>query len=117
MAGDTAEFLWRIEKGETESMTFPVVLGGQPLTVTGWTVDAQVKTNPGGPTLYTFPAEHIEITGDDNDQITLRLPDSASADWTFCVAWYRVRITDPDSPVDDPISYRVLQGTLLVDHD
>lgn len=117
MPSDTTEFLWKVQKGETESMAFPVVIGGQPLTVTGWAVDAQVKTNPGGPTLYTFPAEHIEITGDANDNITVRLPASVSTDWDFSVAWYRVRITDPDSPVDDPISYRVLQGTLLVDHD
>lgn len=115
MAGDTPEFTWIVEKGEAESMTFPVALGGTPLDLTGWTVDAKVKVNPGGPVLYTFLPEHIEIGGDDSNEVTLRVPESVSDEWDFSVAYYRVRVVDPEAPIDAPVSYRVLQGPLLVD--
>lgn len=111
---DTLDYLWRIEQGESEVLTIPVTDDGEPLTVTGWPVDAKITTNPGGPTLYAFPAELATSVGTD---VLLRVPAAVSSVWTFSVGWFRVRITNPDSDPEEPKVHRILQGPVLVDRD
>lgn len=114
MSVQAQEYTWEIEQGETEVLTVPVADDGEDLTVTGWTVDAKIRVNPGGPLLYTFPAELVEASG---TNVVLRVPADVSAAWSFTLGWFRVKITDPASPVDEPVRYRVLQGPVLVHPD
>lgn len=113
MAVDTASYVWRIEQGETDPLTIPVTNGGSPMTVDGWTVDAKIRSNPGGPVL----ADLTELAEASGTNVVLTVPAVVSAAWTFSLGWFRVKITDPDSPSDDPTTYRVLQGWVLVDPD
>lgn len=117
MATDTQDYIWEVEQDETETLYTPVADGDTPLTVTGWTVDAKIRVNPGGPVIYTFPGSAIEITGDDDNIVKLTLHASVSAAWAFSVAWLRIKITDPDSPIGEPVRYRVLQGHVLISRD
>jgi hypothetical protein len=110
----TTSYTWRVQQGETESLRIPVTNNDSPMTVTGWTVDAKVKVNPGGPTLYTFPADAIDVSG---ANVTVTVAPAVSAAWTFGLGWFRVKIADPNAPVDDPVVYRVLQGYIVVDPD
>jgi hypothetical protein len=114
MAVATASYVWRVQQGEIEPLRIPVTNNDSPMTVTGWTVDAKVKINPGGPTLYTFPADLIDVTG---SNVTITVPPDVSAAWTFALGWFRVKISDPNAPVDDPVTYRILQGHLIVEPD
>jgi hypothetical protein len=112
---DTTEFVWRVEQGEREILEIPVLDNGAPLDVTGWTIDAMVKTEPGGEVLHTFPAERIDVAG---HVVTLTVPGPVSASWSWTVAWWRVVITEP-SPADpdNPDSQRVVKGPFLVYRD
>lgn len=111
---DTANYTWHVEAGETEGLVIPVLDGETPLDVTGWPVDAKIKTNPGGPLLFEFPDDLIEADG---SEVTLRLPAMVSEDWAFTTGWLRVKVTDPASPPGNPATYRILQGPVLVDLD
>lgn len=114
MAVSAQRFTWEIEQGEVEVLTVPVSDDDEALTVTGWPVDVKIKVNPGGPTLYTFPSDLLTASG---SNVVVRVPADVSSAWSFTVAWYRVKITDPESPDDDPATYRVLQGPVLVHPD
>lgn len=111
---DTLSFTWRLEQGERERLEIPV-LGPDDTEhdITGWVVDAQVKTSPGGETLYTWPPELITVDG---HVITLLVPGPTSAAWTWSTGWWRVVVTEP-SPADpaDPDTFRIIQGSILVD--
>lgn len=111
---DTARFVWCIEAGETEGLTIPVLDGGSPLDITGWTVDAQIKRKPGGTAVYTFTPDLISTA---NSAVKLRLPPAASVGWTFTTAWFRVKLIDPTSPPSDPTIYRILQGPVVINPD
>jgi hypothetical protein len=111
LSGDTTEYAWRVEQGERERLEIPVLDNGTPRDVTGWTVDAQIKTEPGGTVLYTFPASGIAIAG---HLITLTVPAPVSAAWTWTVAWWRVVITEPNPDPLNPDSQRVIKGPFLV---
>ncbi len=116
-APDTTTWTWHVEAGERQVLVIPVLDDtNAEFSVLGWTVDAKIKTRPGGETLYTWPAEHAEIT-DGGVSVTLTIPGPVSEAWLFREAWYRVEISDPASDPDDPSVERILQGQLVVDPD
>ena len=114
---DTRTFAWRVEQGERETLSIPIFSDpaeAEERDVTGWTVDAKVKTRPMGEVLYTWPAEHVTIIGND---VELVLPGPVSAQWDWIVGWFRVRLTAPDYDPADPDTSRVIQGPFAVDPD
>ncbi len=114
---DTTTWSWRVEAGEREVLVIPVLDDANTeFSIAGWTVDAQIKTQPGGIPLYTWPAEHAEIT-DEGTTVTLTIPGPVSATWMFREGWYRVEVTDPNSDTDDPNTQRILQGDFVLDPD
>lgn len=116
MSADTTEFPWLVEAGERETLTFPILDGnGVAVAIPGWTVDAKIKTRPGGAVLYTFPTSAITVTTTVGSTVRLIIPASVSAAWTFTTGWYRVKVADDDP--DDPNAFRVLAGPLIVDPD
>lgn len=110
----TTEKPWRIKAGQREQRTFTVADGGQSVDVTGWTVDAYIRSRPGSDMLHTFAAEHVSVDG---SQVTLTIPAPVSAAWHWTIGWYRIKVTAPDSPADDPHRSRVLEGPIVVDPD
>ncbi len=114
---DTTTWSWRVEGGEREVLVIPVLDdAAAPFSILGWTVDAKIKDQPGGVTLYTWPAEHAEIT-DGGNTVTLTIPGPVSSTWMFRTGWYRVEVTDPNSDPDDPNTQRILQGPFELDPD
>lgn len=113
-AGDTTTFVWRVESGEREILTFSVQdADGDTSPIPGWSVDAEIRRYPGGPLLYTFPTGDAELVGG-GAGVRLTVPEDVSTAWTFTSGWYRVRVSDPASaPALN--AQRVLQGTLIVD--
>lgn len=112
MTTDTA---WRIPANARATRTFDVRNGpDDDVDITGWTVDAKIRTYPGGTLLYTVPAGDITVTG---SEVALVIPAPVSATWAFTNGWYRVRVYDPSSDEDDPEASRVLQGPFVVDPD
>lgn len=112
---DTTYFCWRVEQGEKETLIIPVLdAENSPFSISGWVVDAQIKTRSGGETLYTWPAEYAQVT-DGDTAVTLTIPGPVSEAWTFRTGWYRVVVTDPGSDPDNPTSERILQGPFVVD--
>jgi hypothetical protein len=113
---DTTTYGWRIEAGERSEISFPVLdSAGDEVDVEGWTVDAKIRTRPGGTVLYTFPTDYVSI--DSSGTVTVTIPAPVSKAWAFTAGWYRVVITDPDSSLDDPDSQRVVQGVVVIDPD
>lgn len=111
----TTEAAWRIKAGQREQRTFDVNDTGGEVDVTGWTVDAKIRTRPGGLAVHVFPDQHITVAG---GEVTLTIPAPTSAVWTWATGWYRCVLTNPDSPdPDDPQSSRVLEGVFVVDPD
>jgi hypothetical protein len=112
----TRTFPWRIEQGERTRLIIPVLddLGGA-VDVSGWPVDAKVKTEPGGPVLYTWPPDLINALG---NTVSLLVPAEVSLAWTWALGWYRVKITDPATVgTGDVVTSRILQGPFVVDPD
>jgi hypothetical protein len=112
LAGDVREYDWHVRQGTRERLIIPIL--GEDVDITGWTVDAKIKTQPGGAVLYTWPTSGIAIVP---QELTLTIPAPVSAAWAWGTSWYRVKLTDPSSPVDNPAVSRVLQGTLVLDLD
>ncbi len=112
----TTDAEWRVKADQREQRSFTVDdKAGAPVDVTGWDIDAKIRTRPGGLILHTFTAEYAEIDGD--GQVVLTIPAPVSAAWAWTEGWYRVKVTDPDSDEDDPDRSRTLQGPLVVDPD
>jgi hypothetical protein len=115
MATDTKIEGWRVEKGERETLTFPVLdVAGEPFPIDGWEVTATIRDRPGGTLLYTFPAEQAVVNSDENT-VQLVLPAPVSTAWSWWTGWYSIFIQDPDTDPDDPAAYRVLAGPFVVD--
>ena len=110
----TTEKLWRIKAGQREQRTFTVVDDATLVDVTGWQVDARIRSRPGGPVVYTFPAEHVTTDG---AAVTLTIPAPTSAVWTWPSGWYRCVLTAPAGDPDDPQRSRVLEGVFVIDPD
>jgi hypothetical protein len=114
---DTTYFSWRVEQGEKETLIIPVYDESNSLFfITGWTIDAKIKTRAGGDVLYTWPDEYAQITSG-GAFVTLTIPAPVSEAWTFRNGWFRVVVSDPDSDVDNPRSERILQGPFVLDAD
>lgn len=115
MATDTKIEPWRVEKGEREPLSFPVLQpNGTAFPIDGWEVTATIRDRPGGTLLYTFPAGHAVVNSDENT-VELLVPAPVSTAWTWWTGWYAVEISDPATDPDDPATYRVLAGPLVVD--
>lgn len=112
--GDTTDYVWRVEQGEREPLDIPVLDNDEPRDVTGWTIDAVIKTEPGGEVLHTFTPEQITVV---SNVVTLTVPGPVSAAWTWTIGWWRVKITPPDSDPDDPETERIVKGPFLVYRD
>lgn len=113
---DTLDYAWRIEAGERATLQIPILSEGNSLfPVTGWTVDAKIKTRPGGPVLHTFPPEQAHIFGG-GAFVELVIPAATSAAWVWRTGWWRLVLIDPTNP-DDPATYRLVQGPVVVDPD
>jgi hypothetical protein len=111
----TTTYNWRVRQATRERLIIPILNpDGSPKDVTGFTVDAKVKTVPGGAVLYTWPTDDIDIDG---TGLALTIPAAVSALWTWHGGWYRVKLTDPASPAEDPSVSRVLQGAIFIDLD
>jgi hypothetical protein len=111
--GDTRTEAWRVERGERETATFPVLTGADLFPIEGWSVSAQILDRD-DELLYDFPTDHASVNPDDNT-VQLLIPAPVSALWTWTTARYRVEISDPSSDPADPATYRVLQGVLVLD--
>lgn len=112
----TTDQAWRVTANQREQRSFDVFEGSTEVDITGWTIDARIRTRPGGAVLHTFPADHTVIDGD--GRVVCTIPAPVSAAWAWTSGWYRIVVTDPDSPdPDDPARSRVLQGPLVVDPD
>lgn len=113
--GDTTTAAWRITANAKEQRSFDVLNSvDDEVDITGWTVDARIRTRPGGAVLHTFPADMIQI---DSDQVILTVPAPVSGAWAWTTGWYRVVVSDPDSPAENPDKSRTLQGPVVVDPD
>jgi hypothetical protein len=115
MATDTRTEPWRVEKGERETATFPVLFpDDSPFPIDGWNVTATIWDRPGGTLLYTVPSANVTIDPDENT-VVIVITAPASTAWTWWTGHYQVVITDPGSDPDDPSTYRVLHGVFVVD--
>jgi hypothetical protein len=109
--GDALTWTWTVEAGERAILHVPVLDDqGQPVSVTGWVVDAAVKTEPGGDVLYAFGDDEAAVP--DGTRVTLTIPEQVTAGFVFRRAWWRVKVVDP---VNGPI--RLVQGQFVVSPD
>lgn len=114
---DTRTYAWRIRQGRRERLLIPVVdAAGANFSITGWTIDAKIKTRPGGTVLHTVPPGDLELSGD-GFTLTLIIPAPVSEAWTWRTGWYRVKVTDPASDPADPTVERPIEGPVTVDPD
>lgn len=108
---------WTIEAGERQPLTIPVLdAAGAPYSIAGWVVDAAIKDRPGGTVLYQWPTNLAVVSGD-GLSVVITTPVPVSTLWRFTNAWYRIKVSDPASPVDDPNVQRILEGSLTVSPD
>lgn len=105
------EYEWVHEQGELDTRRVPVLDADGPKDVTGWIVDAKIKTFPGGTVLYTWPSQNVVVSGTDVD-ITI-LP-AVSSGWLFERGWWRLKVTHP---VDPTQAFRIVQGKFIVSKD
>lgn len=122
LSGDTRDYVWRIEAGERERLSIPVLAEDDgPADLTGYLIDAQIKISQGGAVLYTFPAEHISVEVPEDPElppnIVLLIPAPVSAAWPWSVGWWRLLITAPDADPDDPDTHRIIAGPFIVSPD
>jgi hypothetical protein len=109
--GEALTWEWTVEAGERAVLHVPVLDdAGQPVSVTGWVVDAAVKTEPGGTVLYAFDSDGAAVP--DGTRVTLTIPEDVTAAFVFRRAWYRVKVVDP---VNGPV--RLVQGPFVVSPD
>lgn len=112
LTSDVREYDWHVRQATRERLIIPIL--GENVDITDWTVDAKIKTQPGGAVLYTWPTGDIAVAA---QEVTLTIPAPVSAAWTWGTSWYRVKLIDPDSPADNPAVSRVLQGAIVLDLD
>lgn len=108
--GGALTWTWTVEAGERTTLYVPVLDdNNQPLSITGWVVDAVVKDQPGGTVLHTFTTDEAMPDG---SRVKLTLDETVTAAFTFRRAWYRVKVVDP---VNGPV--RLVQGPFVVSPD
>lgn len=102
---DTPVWDWEIAAGVLTQLNIPVLdSAGELFTVNGWSVDAKVKTRPGGSVLHTWQPADIAVAG---TSVTLTVLPATSLAWRFTASHYRVKIIHPS---DATQIYRILQG-------
>lgn len=114
---DTLVWPLTVEQGEKEVYPFPILLGGEAADVAGWTIDAKIKTRPGGPVLHTFIAtgENAEVKIlEGGTTLELTINPAVSAAWTWTSGWYRIKLTDPGDATN---VQRVVEGAFIVNQD
>lgn len=122
MAEDTLEYAWELEGGQDAELVVPITEGGEPLDLTGRTVDVKVRTQPGGPVLYQFPESFSELIHQNHadlevaDAVRITIPGDTSRTWypVWSTGWWRMVITGPDSGGQPE---RVVQGPFIVNPD
>jgi hypothetical protein len=110
--GRCTQFDWLVEQDELIRLRIPVLdEAGALFDVTGWTVDAKIKTARGGSILHTWTSGDIDATG---AYVTLTILPATSLAWPFRRGFFRVKVTNPG---DATQRYRILEGnfTLSVD--
>ena len=118
---DTLTYVWELEGGQDAELTVPITEGGDPVDLTGRTVDVKVRTQPGGSVLYQLPASAAELIHVDHsdaatpDGVRLSIPGAVSRAWfpAWSTGWWRMVITEPEG--SDP--ERVVQGPFIVNPD
>lgn len=114
--GDTTTKLWPITAGAKEQRAFDVLNPSDVgVDITGWTVDAKIRSRPAGLVVHTFPTDMITVNS--SGHVVLTVPAPISKAWTWANGWYRIVVTPPSSPVENPDSSRVLQGPVVVSPD
>lgn len=87
-----------IEQGTTWAVTWPILdSAGNPVTLNGWTVHAQIRASKGSPdVLHEWQTATGNAETSDN-KVTLRVSATESSAWTWRTGVYDVELTDPDS--------------------
>lgn len=110
--GLATTFNWTVQQGELVVLNIPVLdSAGAPFIVTGWSVDAKVKTGSGGATLHTWAIGDITVTG---STVQLRVLPATSLAWAFEQGFWRTKIIHPSDPTQ---IYRIIQGNFSVSDD
>lgn len=106
-------FNWTVQQGTQVQLSIPVLdSAGAAFAVSGWTVDAEIKSSDnGGYLLYSWPSGAAVASG---TNVTLTILPATSLGWYFISAWYRVVI---QHPTDATQRYRILQGRLSLSLD
>ena len=112
LESDVREYSWRVTQGTRERLIIPVFRDGVAYDVTGWTVDAVIRAQAGGTLYYRWPTDLVDVTG---SEVTLTIPAPVSSAWDWTRGWYRVTLSDPSTPTEDPDAWRVLQGEITID--
>lgn len=104
---------WTVQQNTQIQLAIPVLdLAGHAFTVTGWTVDAEIKSSDnGGYLLYSWPSGAAVTSG---TNVILTVLPTTSLAWDFTTGWYRVVI---QHPTDATQRYRILQGRLFLSLD
>lgn len=107
----------RITQGATRSIVVDDIVddNGDPLVVTGWTVLAQARPNPGSTTLYAeWASAPTGVQGPASAAgrtVRVDIPHAMSSAWAWSTAVLHVEITDPDTGRRE----RILDTWLVVD--
>lgn len=111
-AGTALRYDWTVEQGEFVQLRIPVLdSASAPFTVTGWSVDAKVKHQPGGDVLHTWAPGDITVSGTD---VTLAVLPATSLAWMFERGWWRCKIIHPS---DATQIHRIVEGVFRVSRD
>lgn len=112
LTGAATIYDWTVPAGELVQLRFPVLdRDGAPFSVTGWSVDAKIKTRAGGTVLHTWATGDIQTSG---AFVTLTVLPATSLGWAFDRGWWRAKVIHPS---DATQIYRVIQGRFIVDPD
>lgn len=86
-------------KGTAKGFGWPITSGGAPVSLTGWSVRAQIREFPGAAeVLHEMTTEDGSASVADS-RVALWIKPADSADWSWRDAVYDVLLTDPDGAV------------------
>jgi hypothetical protein len=110
--GLATQYDWIVQVDALVKLQIPVVdANGVPFNVTGWVVDAEVKTGSGGAVLYTWDSGNIAASG---TSVVLTIKPSTSNAWTFDSGYWRCVV---QNPLDSTQRYRLAEGHFLLSAD
>jgi hypothetical protein len=94
-----------VNQGSNYVLTIPVLDGTTPVTVTGWTVNGQIRRQHDSATvLHTLS---LTATG---SSVILQIPAEVSSEWAWRVGKYDVELASPDGL----ITTRLIEGLVVV---